>query len=321
MIYKNHQIKEVIDLKRDLKKLMAEQRQAFIDYSRGVFDIPPPLQLRFPKHDGDCHIKVGFRENDDVFVIKIATGFYRNGDLGLIGLPPGDGVILVFSQKTGILQSILCDAGYLTTLRTALAAAVAAQLTPWEINHIGIIGTGQLAIQTMETMKQLYPVAQFRLWGRSFEKTKAIAGSYKDIKICDTIRDLAKNADLIITTTASTKPIIYAEDIRENSHIIALGADDIHKQECDPHLFELADTIIVDSQTQALRFGDTFHAIQDNRIVIDKVIELGNVLENGIPAKSKIMITDLTGIAAQDIAIAKYVMEFFKHNESEIQKM
>lgn len=305
-IYNINKIKQSIDLKKDLDLLLAGQRQAFIDYTQGLFDIPAPLLMRFPKHDGDCHIKAGFRENDDIFIIKIATGFYQNEPLGL---PPGDGVILVFSQKTGMLQGILCDGGYLTTLRTALAAAVAAQLTPWKINYIGIVGSGQLAIQTLELMKQLYPTAQFRIWGRSPDKTKTIAHAHDNIQICESIRDLAKGTNLIITATASTTTIIYVEDITENTHIIALGADDIHKQECDPLLFDLADTVIVDSRAQALKFGDTFHAIRDGRIVIDKVTELGSALEQGIPESSKMIITDLTGIAAQDLAVAQFVME------------
>jgi len=85
--------------------------------------------MTFANPPGDCHIKSGMCLDDDIFVVKIATGFYQNSSLGL---PVVDGAILIFSRNTGRLETILCDGGYLTLVRTALAACVCAQLTPWQ---------------------------------------------------------------------------------------------------------------------------------------------------------------------------------------------
>lgn len=52
---------------------------------------PAPIQMSFPKAHGDCHIKAGFKNEGDIFIVNIATGFYQNirNDLP----PPGDGTV------------------------------------------------------------------------------------------------------------------------------------------------------------------------------------------------------------------------------------
>lgn len=308
-VYNIDQIKNVIDIKRDFLDLVQSQQQAFSDFSSGHITVPTPIQMSFSKAHGDCHIKAGFKQNSEIFVVKIATGFYKNS---ANGLPAGDGAVLVFSQKTGLLQAILCDGGYLTTLRTAIAACVAAKITPWDVQHVSIIGTGLLAIQALELMLLLYAQADFRIWGRSVQKTKAVAASYPGVKICESVQELMQNGGIVITATASTKPIIDLAYVNGKTHIIALGADEVGKQECDPRLFQSADIVVVDSKEQAARFGDTFHAIQAGFINIEKTEELGNVIQNGISVDANLLITDLTGIAAQDIAIAEWVSGWLK---------
>ena len=54
------------------------------------------MQLTFPKMQGDATSKLGLRMNAVFIIVKIASGFYQNS---AIGLPAGDGVILIFSQN------------------------------------------------------------------------------------------------------------------------------------------------------------------------------------------------------------------------------
>src|SRR5947208_660843 len=135
-VFDINQIQQAIDLDKDLEALIKNQSQAFIDFSAEGYEVPLPMHLSFPANSGDCHIKAGFRKEGEVFVMKVVSGFYHNP---AVGLPSSDGAMLVFSQETGVLLSILYDGGWLTTLRTALAGIVAASVTPWEVTNIGII--------------------------------------------------------------------------------------------------------------------------------------------------------------------------------------
>ena len=82
----------------------------------------------------------GYIKNDNVYVIKIASGFFNNSNLGL---PNGYGMMLIYDQKTGKPKAILNDESFLTDVRTAVAGAISAKyLAPSKVTHIGIFGSG-----------------------------------------------------------------------------------------------------------------------------------------------------------------------------------
>ena len=80
--------------------------------------------LNFPDALGDCHIKSAYLAGDEVFVIKVATSFYRNPSRGI---PSSNGFMAVMSAQTGEVLGMLRDQGQLTDRRTAMAGAIAAR--------------------------------------------------------------------------------------------------------------------------------------------------------------------------------------------------
>ena len=124
---------------------------AFIHYSAGNAEVPPVGTLHFESPPGDVHIKYGYIRGEDHYVIKIASGFYENPQMGLSS---SNGLNLVFSQRTGLLEVILLDEGFLTDFRTALAGAISAKyLAPGNIENIGIVGTGIQARLQLSCLK------------------------------------------------------------------------------------------------------------------------------------------------------------------------
>ena len=124
----------------DTPQLIQEIETGFVLLSEGKVTVPPVGFLHFDDPPGDVHIKYGFVVGGDYYVLKMASGFYENPKLNL---PVADGVILVFSQKTGALELVLHDECWLTDMRTAAAGAVAAKhLAPKTVHYIGIVGTG-----------------------------------------------------------------------------------------------------------------------------------------------------------------------------------
>jgi len=97
-----------------------EIENGFVEFSKGNVVVPPVGEMIFKDPPGDVHIKYGYIKKDRFFVIKIASGFYENIDLGL---PSYSGLMLLFAQKTGELLCILLDEGHLTNIRTAAAGA------------------------------------------------------------------------------------------------------------------------------------------------------------------------------------------------------
>lgn len=233
----------------DIPQLIREIETGFVLYSEGKVVVPPVGFLHFEQPPGDVHIKYGYVTGDDFYVLKIASGFSENAKLGL---PVADGVILVFSQKTGHLKLILHDECWLTDMRTAAAGAVAAKyLAPDTVRHIGIVGTGVQARMQLELLKDVIDCQSCFVWGRDPAKVQAMIADLEardtirdwglDLKAATDIDDLTSQCNLIVTTTSAKQPLIRAGQVQKGTHITAMGSDDHGKQELDAELLARAE--------------------------------------------------------------------------------
>jgi len=284
----------------------------FAAYSRGEVVVPPVGELVFNDPPGDVHIKYGYIKGDDFYVIKVASGFTNNPKLGL---PSGDGLMLVFSQKTGVLEAILLDEGYLTNLRTAVAGAVVAKyLGPSRITAVGIVGAGVQGRMQLEWLRRVRTFDEAVVWGVNDEELAAYRRDMASpgLRIRTTLRaeEVAAAANLIVTCTPATRPILKAEWIRPGTHITAVGSDTAAKQELEAGILAKADRIIVDSLSQSELRGEVYKAVSAGAIGRDRLAELGRVISDEKLRRaldSEITVADLTGVAVQDIQISKAV--------------
>ncbi|MEP2670520.1 MAG: hypothetical protein ABJH04_16075 [Cyclobacteriaceae bacterium] len=287
--------------------------EGFIQYSNGAVVVPPVGHLPFIDPPGDLHIKYGFIKDDDYYVVKLASGFYNNPQLGLSA---SNGLMLVFNQKTGELLSILLDEGHLTDIRTGLAGAVVSKyLAPGKVKSIGIVGTGIQARLQLRFLKSVLNCRDVIVWGRSEEKLNDYKNdpllSDFNINTTQNINELANHCNYIVTTTPSKHPLLLAKDIQPGTHITAVGADTPGKQELEASLFAKASLIIADSKSQCIDHGDLFHPVHQGIIKEEQIMELGTFISRGEKWKSNngITIADLTGVAIQDIQIAKLIYQ------------
>ncbi len=313
-VLKLDEIKRLIDTPR----LIQEIETGFALYSEGKVNVPPVGFLHFDDPPGDVHIKYGFVSGDEYYVLKMASGFYNNPKLGL---PVSDGLLLVFSQKTGELKLILLDKCWLTDMRTAAAGAVAAKhLAAKTIHHIGIVGTGVQARMQLKMLRTVVDCRSCFIWGRNSTKVQAMIEGLRatesvqawglDIQAAETLDDLVSQCNLIVTTTSARSPLIRADQVKEGTHITAMGSDDLGKQELEAELLAKADLVVADSVSQCSHHGECSHAIQRGLIEEGSILELGQVIKNpaiGRTSEDQITIVDSTGVAVQDIQIAKMV--------------
>jgi len=286
--------------------------EGFAAYSRGEVVVPPVGELVFNDPPGDVHIKYGYIKGDEFYVIKIASGFTDNPKLGL---PSGDGLMLVYSQKTGVLEAILLDEGYLTNLRTAVAGAVAAKyLAPRQVSAVGIVGAGVQGRMQLEWLRRVRTFDEAVVWGVNDEELAAYRRDMASpgLRIRTTLRaeEVAAAANLIVTCTPATRPILKAEWIRPGTHITAVGSDTAAKQELEAGILAKADRIVVDSLSQSELRGEVFKAVSAGVIGRDRLVELGRVITDEKlrrVSENELTVADLTGVAVQDIQISKAV--------------
>ncbi len=297
----------------DVPRLIDEIAEGFVAYSSGSVVVPPVAHLGFDEPRGDVHIKYGYIQDDDVFVIKIADGFDANAALGL---PPGDGMLLVFDRRTGMSLAVLLDHAWLTDLRTAAAGAVAARaLAPREVERIGIIGTGVQGRLQLELLGRVLSCRRVSAFSRDARRAERYADDMAihgfDVTIAPDADALAGECDVIVTATPARAPLFRAGSVRPGTHISAFGADSPGKQELDPELFRKADLVVVDSRAQTARHGELAHAFEAGVLAADSVHELGELLREpslGRARDDQITICDMTGVAVQDIVVAKHVL-------------
>ncbi len=285
--------------------------------SLGRINLPPVGYIVFPELSADCHIKYGHIQGEPTFVVKIATGFPQNPDLGL---PSGNGVILVLSATNGRVEAVLHDEMMLTDIRTGLGGAITSRLLARaDSKRVLIVGTGPQSQRQVEAHAALLPGAvSFEIWGRNPSKAKALVASLSgswDISPASDLEQAVGRADIVVTATGSRAPLIKSEWVASGTHITAVGADAPGKQELDPTLVARAEVVAVDQIAQCVDHGEVSHAVGEGTIVVESLNEIGAVLTDaslGRTAPDQITVSDLTGIAAQDIAMANTVLSEFR---------
>ena len=288
--------------------------EAYVASSSGHVQTGDVVHLSFPETNGDCHVKSGHIRHTDSYVIKIASGFYNNPSKGL---PSSNGMMLAFSARTGEPTAILRDEGWLTDMRTGIGGAIATKaLAAKYAKRVLIIGSGIQAQFQANCLASLMPgrAFNFNIWGRNISAASTLV---EELRSNNLNADVATNldeevslADIIITTTPSTAPLFGDNLVRPGTHITAIGADTHGKQELPTSLIESASLLVCDMTSQSLNHGD-FQVINDTDLS-KKVVELGNILSNscaGRTSDNDITIADLTGIAAQDIAITSGIID------------
>jgi ornithine cyclodeaminase len=278
----------------------------FVAYSQGAVTTPPVGYLQFDDPPGDLHIKYGHRRGDELFVIKIASSFHDNPKMGLSS---GNGMMIVLSARTGEPVATLLDEACLTDLRTAAAGAVAAKyLAPRTVESIGIIGGGVQSRLQLELLRHVTACRRAMIWARNPAQAQAYRVAGFEIAVASSVAELARRCNLIVTTTASRTALLHAADIRPGTHITAVGADAPGKQELDPEIFRRAQVRVVDSRSQCFDHGDAVHALQAGSVAASEFVELGEIVADptlGRTRDEQISVVDLTGLAIQDIEIAK----------------
>ena len=308
MIVERARIEEVLG-GLDLVPLIED---AFRGYSAGRAVVPPVGELLLDK--GEVHIKYGAIRGDDYYVVKIASGFYGNAALGL---PSSNGLMLVFRQETGEPEAALLDEGYLTDVRTAVAGAVGARaLARPDVGRIGVLGVGMQARLQVQHLAPLFETREVVAWGREPGNVEAyvrdMAAAGFRVEAASEPRDVAAVADLIVTTTPATGPLLTARRYPpgHSYHRHRLR----HHREAGARRRRAGQG----RRRRGRQPGAVPHSGRDlpgrgrRRHRRSKAIELGSLLSGdavGRTSAEQITVFDSTGVAVQDIAIATAVVD------------
>ncbi len=273
--------------------------------------MPPILRLDIPEHRGEVDVKTAYVPGIDGFAIKISPGFFDNPKLGL---PSVNGMMVLLSSRTGLVEALLLDNGYLTDIRTAAAGAVAAKhLARPDSKVAAIFGAGVQAALQLRALTLVRPIDEARISARDGAKAATLAARLGEelgiaVRAVADPREAVAGADIVVTTTPAESPLLMAGWISPGQHVTAMGSDAEHKNEIDPALVAGADLYVADSLAQTRRLGELRHAIAAGLVAADAAFpELGAIVAgqaSGRASAHDITLADLTGTGVQDTAIA-----------------
>jgi ornithine cyclodeaminase len=238
--------------------------------------------------------------------LKAAGYWTANTELGLEN---HQATILLMNAATGQLLAVI-DGNVVTRQRTAAAGAVALRtLSRSDAQAAAVLGAGAQAPAQVEALLQVRPnVRHLRVWSRNRERARGLATRFSDRLTTVTCADpssAVRDADIVITTTASRQPLFHPADVAPGTHINAMGADTKGKRELPPSLVEHA-LLIVDDRNQSLAIGESQPPVRWST----QPRTIGEILVAGRSPRQtseQITIFDSTGIAIQDLASAEWL--------------
>ncbi len=308
------QLRDVVSLDLGVVDVV---EQAFMALAKGGVVMPPILSMDLPDANGEVDVKTAFLPGFEGFAIKVSPGFFDNPKLGLASL---NGLMILFSAKTGLVEALYLDNGYLTDLRTAAAGAVAARhMAPETVETAGVIGTGVQARLQMQAAYLVRPFKRVLVHGRDLERAAVCAADLQamlgvEAEVVSDPALLVGQSQLVVTTTPAREPVLRVEWLHPGLHVTAMGSDQAGKTEIDPAALVAADAYVCDRVSQCEVSGELEAALAAG--VWDKgtPAELGEVILGEKPGRQNeadVTICDLTGTGAQDTAIASFVRKAF----------
>jgi ornithine cyclodeaminase/alanine dehydrogenase-like protein (mu-crystallin family) len=295
---------------------------AFQALAEGRVVQPAPMGIEVEEARGEVHVKGAYLRGEPIFAVKVASGFYGNAQRGL---PTGSGLVLVFDAATGFPLALLQDNGFLTEMRTGAAGALAVRLlAPEGPLKVGVLGAGSQARYQLRAIARVRNLREVRVWSpvprevRAYEEEMApVLGI--PVKGAESPKAAVEGSDLVVTVTPSREPLLKESWLAPGVTVVAVGSDGPDKQELSTEILKRAGKVVVDSREQCLRLGETHHAVAAGVLVAEQIhAELGEVLLGWRPGRegTETIVVDLTGVGAQDAAMAGVVWRMLGGPES-----
>ena len=272
-------------------------RDGFIAYARGEWTMPPKIYVaNYPAGDFRAMPALG----GEHALLKWVTSFPGNPARGL---PTVTGLVLLSDASSGQLLAIL-DAAAVTALRTAAAAVLAADtLCRPDASTYAVIGCG---VNGAETARMLVARGALPLVWDADERRRSAVAERLGARVATSAEE-ALRCEVVVTVTPGRQVLFAEGSLEAGQHVSLMGADGPGKAEVAIDELHRAN-LFCDDWEQASHGGELAAAVEAGVVTRAAVTELGAVLlgeADGRRSAGDITLFDSTGLAIQDLAIAK----------------
>jgi ornithine cyclodeaminase/alanine dehydrogenase-like protein (mu-crystallin family) len=275
-------------------------RKAFVAHARGEWSMPPKVYVtNYPAGDFRAMPAIGGGHA----LLKWVTSFPGNPARGL---PTVTGLVVLSDAEDGRLLAVL-DAAAVTALRTAAAGVLAADtLCRPEASSYAVVGCG---VNGAEAVRMLVAHgAEPVVWDVDEDRRRFVAERLGARVAASAAEALA--CEVVLTVTPGSDVLYPESSLEPGQHVSLMGADGPGKAEVAVEELRRAH-LFCDDWEQASHGGELAAAVEAGVVARADVTELGAVLTgeaDGRRSAGDITLFDSTGLAIQDLAIAKVAL-------------
>ena len=236
---------------------------------------------------------------------KTATIFPGNSKSGQ---PMVGGGVLLFDDQNGQLTATI-DFHLITKWKTAgdsLMAALA--LAPVGARKILIVGAGTVGKSLLEAFSAGFPDATFTIWNRSPAGAQAFADATGAVVAVD-LETAVRTADIILTCTMTTEPIIKGAWLRPGQHLNMIGAYRPDMREADDEALQKSRLFVDSFDTTLSHIGELKIPLETGAISRDHVLADYYNLAAFQAGPDDITVFKNGGGAHLDLMTARYVLD------------
>ncbi|XP_061120568.1 ketimine reductase mu-crystallin isoform X2 [Syngnathus typhle] len=256
------------------EELIPRLEEALVKYSRrDSSEVIQPVRstLNLQKFNGNMCLMPTYMENNGTLCTKF-VGVY-NREKGC-ELPSVNATVVLLDPETGSMKAVM-EGNVITCMRTAAVSAISAKV---------------------------------RVWGHRKQGMSRFQSSVSGpVTLCDSAEAAVTGADVIVTVTSSSEPVLFGQWVKPGAHVAAVGACDPKYRELDDVLMKEA-VVYVDSREGAM--------VESGDIILSGVevfAELGEIISGEKPAlREKTTLFKSLGMGVEDAVSAKLVFEQWK---------
>ncbi|MCK8664255.1 ornithine cyclodeaminase family protein [Pseudomonas azerbaijanoccidens] len=283
-------------------------RKLFRDLATGQAVQPAQQLVEFPQGAGDFINYLGVLAQDGVYGVKTSPYIVREQG------PLVTAWTLLMSMQTG-QPLLLCDAGELTTARTAATTVVAVDaLAPLNATRLAIIGSGKVAQAHLHYAKNLRDWQSISLYSPSLCEDAQTVSLLKNIEprlnIVDSREAAVQHADVIMLCTSSAGPVIDPSSLSKPALITSISTNAPRAHEVPPQSLNDMQVFCDYRLTTPGSAGEMLiageqHGWDKNAIVGDLADLLSDKVQR--PAYDRHVFFRSIGLGLEDIALANAI--------------
>jgi alanine dehydrogenase len=253
----------------------------------------------------------------EVYSVKYVTVYPDNPSRGL---PTIFAAMLISDPRTGE-PKILAEARVATGMRTGAASAVSIKyLARRDSEELGIIGCGYQARWQLRAAVEVMRCTVVRAHSRTRQRAEEFAAEMSrelglDVKVTETVEELVRRSDVVITATTSKTPFVRREWVRPGTHFSAIGAFTPDMAELSADLVASSKVYVDSLEAAKEEAGDVIQAVAKGLMRWEDVKgEIGEVvagLKKGREGEEEVTVFKSVGIAVQDAAVASLLLKRF----------